>query len=83
MKKTLLRALSVCAICLILSGCYHWTWKGNPYVGDSAKGGIVNADGIEVQCTDPLINDFTCLSSEDIATLKIEIEKVKKYCGKK
>jgi hypothetical protein len=45
-----------------------------------AKDGIVNSEGVVISCNEPGINDFTCLSSSDLESLKVQIEKAKKYC---
>jgi hypothetical protein len=80
MRQTHKLALSVCATCLILSGCYDWDWKPVPLVGSFEAQALVGSEGEQVKCVDPQFNDYTCLSSKDIADLKIQIEKVKKHC---
>lgn len=79
-RKTQLLALSVCAIISLFSfvGCGKgFTWKPNPYVGDSSTLSIVNADEERIYCNAARFDEMTCFTPEDIATLKAEIEKLK------
>lgn len=80
MIRTLIHALSVCAICLTSSCATDWDWKADPYMGDHATQTLVNPDTLNVKCDSPEFDNFVCFTTENIAELEYNIQKVKRFC---
>ena len=86
-KKIEKLGLPACVIFLILNffSCTTtpyttWDWKPSPYVADHEYQSIISVEGEvikEVYSKDPKFNDFTCFTSDDISSLKFNIERLR------
>lgn len=78
MTKIVFLALSVCATILITScETVQWDWEADPYEASYKYKSLMNADAIEIRFDSPGIDNFTCFTSENIAELKFNIERLK------
>lgn len=63
----------------MLSGCVTaWDWKPDPYMGDHEHKAVINADQNIIFAYEPMFSELTCFLSEDMKSLKENIERVKR-----
>ena len=81
MKIIFFTYLFCVALLFSLQSCGHNSPALNVdwYVGDHYSNGIINANGNVINCADKEINNFSCLSEND---MKVLIKYIRKECHK-